>query len=100
PSNAGGYSGGAFYAQQRFSELFSLGLRGEYFKRKDYFENNTSFEGSSTVSLTLSANIESGPLTLIPELRFDEGSEEVFYNSSLSPVKNASQFLIAAVYAF
>src|SRR5690606_28450826 len=85
PSNAGGYSGGAFYAQQRFTELFSMGMRGEYFKRKDYLEGGISYEGASTVGLTLSANIKAGPLTLIPEFRFDEDSEEVFYNSSLSP---------------
>lgn len=100
PHNAGGYAGGAIYVQQGLSNVVSLGLRGEYFNRKNYMEEEVSIEGTDVLSLTLSGNIKAGPLTIIPEFRFDEGSHDVFYNSSLSPVKSASQFLIAAVYSF
>jgi len=99
-NDEGGYSGGALYVQQSFSPVFSLGLRGEYFKRKSIVEEDIDIEGAETVGLTLTANIHAGPLTLIPEFRIDRDSDKVFFDKSLFPVKNASQILIAAVYAF
>src|SRR3546814_12135103 len=78
-----------FYAQQGFSEALALGVRAEYFKRKDVMEGGVTVEGASTIGLTLSANIKAGPLTLIPEFRLDQASEQVFYKSDLSPMKNA-----------
>ncbi|MFB5946706.1 porin [Albibacterium profundi] len=97
---AGGYSGGALYAQHTIAQNFALGLRGEYFKRKEYAENDVNVEGEDILALTVSGNVHLGPLTIIPEFRFDKGSENMFLNSSMAPVKEASQFLIAAVYAF
>ncbi|WP_257667677.1 porin [Parapedobacter tibetensis] len=97
----GGYSGGALYAQYGFSDAFALGVRGEYFKLKDIGSGDDLMEGSSVVGLTLSANVKAGPLTIIPEFRFDNSSDELFYkNVSMDPTKSASQFSIAAVYAF
>ena len=99
-NDAGGYSGGALYVQQAFSETVSLGVRGEYFKRKDSIEEAVNIEGAKTLAFTLSANVHAGPLTLIPEVRFDNNSDAVFFDSSNAATKNASQFSIAAVYAF
>ena len=98
--DAGGYSGGALYAQHAITPSLALGLRGEYFTRKEYMEEEIEMGGEEILALTLSGNLKAGPLTIIPEVRFDNGSYEMFFTKSMRPVKNASQFLIAAVYAF
>jgi hypothetical protein len=96
-SNEGdvGYTGVAFYPSYAFSDAFALGLRGEYFKYK---------EGSGdtdVTALTLSGNYKVGGLTIIPEFRFDNNSDEVmFVDSDLDPSKSASQVLLAVVYGF
>lgn len=95
-NNNGGYSGAALYLQNAFTASFSLGLRGEYFKTKDV----PDLEGSNVKSVTLTANLKSGGLTFIPEVRFDNGSTARFIKNNLDPTKNASQFSLAAVYAF
>ncbi|HWW40601.1 outer membrane beta-barrel protein [Pedobacter sp.] len=92
----GGYSGAALYLQNAFTKAFSLGLRGEYFKTKDIKE----VKGESFKSVTLSGNFKTGGLTFIPEVRFDNRSDKLFAKSDLTPTKNASQFSLAAVYAF
>ncbi|GGG89084.1 hypothetical protein GCM10007415_24000 [Parapedobacter pyrenivorans] len=99
--DAGGYQGGALYAQYGFTDAFALGARGEYFKYKDMGSGADMIEGNSVFGLTLSANVKAGPLTVIPELRFDNNSEEVFFkNTDLDLSKSASQFSLALVYAF
>lgn len=99
--DAGGYSGAALYAQYGFTDAFALGVRGEYFKTKDIGSGSDLVEGNSVLGLTLSANVKAGPLTVIPELRFDNNSEEVFFkNMNGDRTKNASQFSLALVYAF
>jgi len=39
-------------------------------------------------------------LTLIPEVRLDNGSKNMFVDSNDAATKSASQFVLAAVYAF
>ncbi|QNK62048.1 porin [Pedobacter sp. PAMC26386] len=92
----GGYSGAALYLQNAFTANFSLGLRGEYFKTKDV----PDLKGSNVKSITLTGNFKAGGLTFIPEVRFDNGSTARFVKNNLDPTKNASQFSLAAVYAF
>jgi hypothetical protein len=99
----GGYRGAALYLQNALTENFSLGLRGEYFKSKDDPEGLTLsgvVPGESVVALTLSANLKAGGLTFIPEIRMDNGSSAQFLKNNLNPTKTASQFVLAAVYAF
>ncbi len=95
-NSGGGYRGTALYVQNAFSVAFSLGLRGEYFSTKAV----GPVPGESFRSVTLSANLKAGGLTVIPELRFDNSSENLFLKSDLSPAANASQFSLAAIYAF
>lgn len=95
-NNNGGYSGAALYLQNAFTTNFSLGLRGEYFRTKDVPDE----KGSNVKSITLSGNLKAGGLTFIPEVRFDNGSTARFIKNNLDPTKNASQFSLAAVYAF
>ncbi|MFS8616728.1 MAG: outer membrane beta-barrel protein [Solitalea sp.] len=100
PDEAGGFQGGALYLQYAFSDAFALGARGEYFKAKDESDVLNVLAGSSVTAFTLSANLKAGPLTVIPEFRIDSGSENIFINKDMNPTGSASQFVLAAVYAF
>lgn len=100
PGEAGGFQGGALYLQYAFSDAFALGARGEYFKAKDESDVLNVLAGSSVTAFTLSANLKAGPLTVIPEFRIDSGSENIFINKDMNPTGSASQFVLAAVYAF
>jgi hypothetical protein len=95
PNNGGGFSGVALYPQLAVSKIVSFGLRGEYFAYKN--------GGGNVTGITFSSNIKAGAITLIPELRFDNKSNAfpyTFVNSNGASTNSASQFLIAAVYAF
>jgi hypothetical protein len=95
PNGPGGFTGVALYPQIAASPAVSFGLRAEYFKWKDAGAGSTNVK-----AFTLTSNIKAGPLTVIPELRLDKGKDEFFVNSSSMPTKSASQFVLAAVYAF
>ncbi|MBD1392034.1 porin [Mucilaginibacter glaciei] len=97
----GGFEGVALYPQIAVSKDVTLGLRGEYFKTKNGgFTTAGPPAGESITAFTLTANVKAGPLTFIPEVRLDNGSTAQFINKSAGPTKQASQFLLAAVYAF
>ncbi len=87
-----GYSGVALYPSYAITSSFGLGLRAESFKSKTL--------DTSVTALTLSANLKSGSLTLIPEIRLDSSSEQSFYTANGNPTKSASQFVVAMVYGF
>ena len=101
--DAGGYTGVALYPQLALSDAVEVGLRYEYFKFKEFVDEDFATISSQSVNaVTLTANLKAGPLTVIPEFRLDGASDEFFYKSSdgMDMTKSASQFLIAAVYAF
>lgn len=101
--SAGGFTGVALYPQMAVSSAVTLGLRGEYFKTKAgaYTSTAAPTAGNSVTGLTLTANIKSGPLTFIPEVRLDNMSAKDFFkDSNYAFTKSASQFSMAAVYAF
>jgi len=100
---SGGFSGAALYAQYAFTPKFTLGGRGEYFQPKNTVSGGVTTTYASTTSFTLSGNVKLGAITLIPEFRFDGDSMQDYFKSSTSiapDTKSASQFLLAAVYAF
>lgn len=86
-----GFTGIALYPQYAFSDAVALGLRYENFSWKD---------GTSYNAFTVSLPLSSGPLTLIPEFRLDTADDDVFFDGDMAVTGSASQFLIAAVYAF
>lgn len=90
-----GFYGAAVYPQYTVSEKLAIGLRGEYF---GLFEKN--IDDDTVFAATLSANYKIGGLTIIPEVRLDSWSEEVYVDQDLNPTKNLASFLVAAVYAF
>jgi len=99
----GGYTGAALYLQNSFTKGFGLGLRTEYFNSKAGSKGLTLsgiLPNQSVVAFTLSGNLKAGGLTFIPELRLDNGSATQFLKENGSPTKSASQFSLAAVYAF
>jgi hypothetical protein len=95
-NGAANYDGVALYPQIAVSKVATLGLRGEYFE----FKAVGTTPSSSVTALTLTANIKSGPFTFIPEVRLDNGKDKIFTDSNGAATKSASQFLLAAVYAF
>jgi hypothetical protein len=95
-NGAANYDGVALYPQIAVSKVATLGLRGEYFE----FKAAGGSPSSSVTALTLTANIKSGPLTFMPEVRLDNGKDKIFTDSNNAATKSASQFLLAAVYAF
>jgi len=98
--------GTALYFNYDPSSKFGLTFRGEYFGDKDGLKLGytdpvtTDFTGVNMLSLTLSGNYKVGPLTIIPEIRLDNSSEDYFYNSSDNGTSSAFSTLIAAVYKF
>ena len=94
------FSGIAGYLNYSISDPVALGLRYEYFHDDNGVIFGIASESTNVNAITLSANIHAGPITLIPEYRIDMGSMDIFSNSNGDPTPNASQVLIAAVYAF
>jgi len=108
----GGFSGVALYPQLAVSKAVTLGIRAEYFMDKSgtygAYPTTGPFgnvfgpgPGESVTGLTFTANIKAGPLTLIPEIRFDSSSKsDYFTDNNMAATSSATQFLFAAVYAF
>jgi hypothetical protein len=93
----GGYGGAALYLQNAFTSGFALGLRGELFTQKGFVGS----PARDIASVTVSGNLKSGGLTLIPEIRFDNDSRSSFLkHDGITPTRNTSQFALALVYAF
>ncbi|QXU40154.1 porin [Pedobacter sp. D749] len=95
-NDGGGYAGAALYPQFAVADAVTLGLRGEYFKYKDA----GGIQGTKYTSVTFTANIKSGGLTFIPEVRLDHSGDKPFFKEGGAVVPNAGQFSLAAVYAF
>lgn len=98
-----GFYGAALYAQYALSDAFALGVRGEYFGE---FNGGYGIVGGYTdaaaniIDLTLSANIDLGGFMLIPEVRIDMASEDVFMDSDGAATSSLPSFFLAGVYAF
>jgi hypothetical protein len=91
------FNGAAIYANYSISDSFALGVRGESYKDED---GGILGDVSSRVNaFTVSANIGSGPLKLIPEIRFDVADEDIFTDGD-ELTDSFAQFLVAAVFAF
>jgi hypothetical protein len=98
---SGGFSGVALYPQLAVSKAVTLGLRGEYFMTKSgNYVTAGPPPGENVTGITFTANIKAGPLTLIPEVRLDNSSKSDIFVNNNAFTSNASQFVLAAVYAF
>ena len=91
------FLGAALYLQNSFSDDFSMGLRGEYFKDEGL---GLIGDGESVIDLTISANYSVGNMTIIPEVRLDSSSVDAVTDSDGSVKSALSSFVLAAVYSF
>ncbi|MBJ7879570.1 outer membrane beta-barrel protein [Gelidibacter salicanalis] len=94
-TDGSGFYGAALYPKYTISETFALGLRGEYFGL-----HSENFDDDTVFAATLSANYTIQELTIIPELRVDNWSEDAYVDTNFDPTKHLASFLIAAVYKF
>ncbi|MGM9475459.1 porin [Pedobacter sp. GSP4] len=92
----GSYAGAALYPQYAVADAVTLGLRGEYFK----YKAAGAVPATAFTAVTLTANIKSGGLTFIPEVRLDHNSDKPFLKENGLAAPNGGQFSLAAVYAF
>jgi len=92
--DASGFLGGALYLQYSVSEVAAIGIRGEY------FEAYLGDANADITAITLSGNIGVGPLTLIPEIRFDTSSEDIFIDTDYVPASSLASFVLGMVYGF
>ena len=97
-ANIGGnnWTSNAVYVNYDPSTKFGFTLRSEYFNDT----KNAVGVGTSIFQNTLSANIHFSKLTLIPEIRFDNAKDKIFFNNNNNLNQYAGNFLIAAVYKF
>jgi hypothetical protein len=97
------WGGAAVYLNFDPTSTFGLTLRGEYFSDKNgtKITDLDNGEGLSVFNLTLSGLFHvSSNLTIIPELRLDDGSKNFFYKSDGATTKSTVSGLLAAVYHF
>ena len=97
-ANIGGnnWTSNAVYVNYDPSAKIGFTVRSEYFDDS----KNAVGVGSSIFQNTFSANIHFSKLTLIPEIRFDNAKDKIFFNNNNNLNQYASNFLIAAVYKF
>ncbi|MGI8581927.1 MAG: outer membrane beta-barrel protein [Chitinophagaceae bacterium] len=82
------------------TNLFGLTLRTEYFN-DDHQNVFAAYPvGGSVFETTLSANFRIDNLVIIPEIRFENASKEIYAKSNGAGTKTSSNFLVAAVYKF
>jgi Putative beta-barrel porin-2, OmpL-like. bbp2 len=101
--------GSALYLNFDPTSTFGLTLRGEYFSDKDGIKINPNdfstdanqTPGLNVIDLTLSAICKVGSnLTIIPELRLDNGSKNFFNKSDGTPTQGTFSAILAAIYHF
>lgn len=96
-----GFYGAAIYPQYKATEMFTIGLRGEYFAEDGEFGAiGTGVEDSSVFAVTLTGSANVGDLMIKPELRLDSTSDDAFLDSDGEPMGSLASFLLAAVYSF
>ena len=95
--------GSALYFNVDLSEKFGLTLRSEYFEDKkqlNVFGGVPGIAGGNVFANTLSADIRLGNFLIIPEIRVDNGSQNIFTNKNGEGSKVAANALVAAIFSF
>jgi len=90
------FSGVAAYCQVAVSDALNLGVRAERFN-----DNGLGLIGDDEhiTDVTVSANYTIGNLTLIPEIRLDSYTKDIFMDNG-ETMNSLSSVLLAAVYSF
>jgi len=95
--------GSALYLNIDPTATFGLTLRSEYFSDKHDLKiphPAAVMNGCNIFANTLSANFRIDNLTIIPEFRIDNASQEIFVKKDGASTKSAANVLVAAVYSF
>jgi hypothetical protein len=94
--------GSAIYLNADPVSWLGLTLRSEYFSDKKLqtavFTNIN--DGGNIFANTLSANFKIDNLIIIPELRYEHSSEDLYFKSSGAGTQSTASFLVAAIYKF
>jgi hypothetical protein len=104
-ADATSFFGVAVYPKIIFSETASLAFRGEYFSTAKAHPlaspiNYDADGNGSMIALTATGNIKAGGLTILPEVRFDKGSEDNFWDKDGEMTDSMLSLTLAAVYKF
>jgi hypothetical protein len=95
------WGGGALYLNVDPNSWFGLTARAEYFSDNNQLKVFSAAPmGGNIFATTLSANFKVNALTIIPEFRIDNASENIFTGKSGAAKSSAANFLVAAVYSF
>jgi len=93
--------GAAVYLNLDPSANFGITLRSEYFSDKDQLVAMALAPvGASVFANTLSFNLKAGPLTFIPELRYETSGDDIYVDKDFAPKSSDFSALFAAVYKF
>jgi Putative beta-barrel porin-2, OmpL-like. bbp2 len=94
--SSGSWIGNAVYLNFDPSAKTGITLRSEIIS-----DSKTIYYGTKSIfANTLSVNCKVGPLTIIPELRFESAQSNIFLKSNGSGTKSTATALVAAVYKF
>lgn len=88
-----GFFGAAAYLQYAVSDAATLGVRYENFAWD-------AAGAESYNSITITGNLAAGPLTFIPEIRFDSSDLDVFTDGDGAATGSFTELIFAAVYSF
>ncbi len=90
------WTSNALYFNYDYSSKIGFTLRSEYFDDS----KTVAGVGASILQNTFSMNVRFKKLTIIPEFRIDNASENIFLTNAQSATGSAGSFLVAAVYKF
>lgn len=93
--------GAALYVNVDPKPWLGLTLRSELFNDKKQLNVFSSqVEGGDILANTLSFNFKVDDLIVIPELRFEKASTDIYLNEDGAPTNTAFSALLAAIYKF
>jgi Putative beta-barrel porin-2, OmpL-like. bbp2 len=94
--SSGSWIGNALYINYDHTSSIGLTLRSEFISddKTIYFSTKNIFAN------TISLNYKVGPLTIIPELRFESAESEYYLKSDATGTKSTASGLVAVVYKF
>lgn len=95
------WNSAALYAKYAVQENLKLNYRGEFFQSDVHLFNMLykNYRGSNIISNTISANYKVGGFTVIPEIRVDYSSREIFVLNDKASKVNAF-FVLGTTYKF
>ncbi len=97
----GKWWGAAVYLNADPLPWLGLTLRTEYFNDGDQLNVfSAAPEGGHIIASTLSANFKVENLIIIPEIRFEKASADIYVDSSDLATGTSTSFLVAGIYKF